>query len=361
MSNLIKLKSTTTTDTHTPSRMVYFVMFVLLMLMLFFGYMGMRFEKIMSIKLQNATTKIAHLYIEQKNMDTMLRNSQKINQFEQQKTQLLLSNLDHQMQSVRSPEHDTSYQFNLIKAQYAIEIAQFNAYWSNDRNTTINLLQYADQILAQQNNPDLFALRQALAQDILAQQTAPSVDQTGLISQLSAIQQRIENCPLNQTPPSPLSETQTTKPTPSTRHPWRARLDHYIGVIKQFFIIQYHPDPVRPLMTSDYKKIQREIILLNLQEIEWAVLQSNTAIYQLTLQQTIQHMQRTFDKTNPIAKQVLDQLNQLLQTPVQYHRIIPSESLVQINALIKTSEPPLSIIPSLVPTPTSYSAGAHAS
>ena len=361
MSNLIKLKATTANDTRKPSRMVYVFMFVLLMCMLFLGYEGMRFEQIMSKKLQNTTTKITDLNLEQKNMDTMLRNSQKINQFEQQKTQLLLNHLDHQMQSVRSPEHDTSYQFNLIKAQYAIELAQFNAYWSNDRNTTINLLQYADQILAQQNNPDLFALRQALAQDILAQQTAPSVDQTGLLSQLRAIQQSIENCPLNQTPPTALTATQTTEPTPSTRHAWRARLEHYIGLIKHFFIIQYHPDPMRPLMTSDYKKIQREIILLNLQEIEWAVLQSNATIYQSTLQQTIQHMQRTFDKTNPIAQQVLEKLNQLLQTPVQYHRIIPSESLTQINALIKTSEPPLSIIPSLAPTPTSYPAGAQAS
>jgi uroporphyrin-3 C-methyltransferase len=249
-----------------------------------------------------------------------------------------LSALQIQVQSAIHPSTEVSNHWLLLKAQYAIELAQLNAYWSADRKTTIALLKQADGYLALHQEAQLFSTRQALARDISAQETTPVVDQAGLLSQLDALQQEITTQPFKQATSLLQSHhASALQKTPPTS--WQGRVHATLGVLKQFFVVRYHPDPLQPLLTPAYKALQRETLRLNIQEAQWAILQHNDAIYQHALKQALHNMQRAFGKDNVNTQSIMNRLQQLKTITVQDKPIIPEESLITLNQVIHASQP----------------------
>ncbi len=251
-----------------------------------------------------------------------------------------LDGLNTRLQSAITPSTEVSNHWLLLKARYAIELAQLNAYWSSDRTATIALLKQADNLIAQHQYPQLFTVRQALAREITAQETAPTLDQAGLLSQLDALQQQITTRPFKQAPP-PAIENSITSQTPTLPASWQERLHACTRLLKQFFVVRYHPDPLQPLLTPAYKALQRETIRLSLQEAQWAILQRNEAVYQLALKQALRNIQRAFGKNNASTQPILKQLQRLASIAVQETKIIPEESLTTLNQVMDTlSSPP---------------------
>ncbi len=233
---------------------------------------------------------------------------------------------------------NTDQQWSLYKAQYAIQLAQLNAKWSDDTATTIALLQQADSFLSKQSQAQLFSVRQALAREISEEQTATILDVPGLLSQLDALQQLVAT----DTFTKPI-HTQTRKPTPTTPAPvpetWRGRLKETLLSFQQFFVIRYHESPLEPLMSPAFQTVQKEIIRLNLQEAEWAVLEKNNTIYQLALKQAYENICRAFDTKNDKVTIILKQLEQLQTIALQTNPAIPNESLPLLETVIKNMTP----------------------
>ena len=250
-----------------------------------------------------------------------------------------LDGLNTQLQSAISPSTEVSNHWLLLKARYAIELAQLNAYWSSDRTATMALLKQADNLIAQHQGPQLFTVRQALAHDIAAQETAPTLDQAGLLSQLDALQQQITTRPFKHAPPRAI-EDRATSQTPNIPASWHERLHACVRLLQQLFVVRYHPDPLQPLLTPAYKALQRETIRLSLQEVQWAILQRNEAVYQLALKQALHNIQRAFGKNNASTQPILNQLERLASIAVQETKIIPEESLTTLNQVMDTLSSP---------------------
>lgn len=258
-----------------------------------------------------------------------------------------IDTLHNQFYAATTPSTDISHHWLLLKAQYALELAQFNAQWSEDKTTTIALLKQADGFLAENNNPELIPVRQTLANEILVEENASTTDVTGLLSQLNAIQHYIATCPYNKSiakQENTLSRP-TATPAPLTM---RARIHASLKTLKTFFIVHHHTDPLQPILTPAYKKLQKEIIRLNIQEAEWAILQRNNTVYQLSLQQACDNIRHAFGKGNMKAEQIIQQLEHLQLIQIQETNPIPKESLTALLKIInhqstgKTPTPPAS-------------------
>lgn len=222
----------------------------------------------------------------------------------------------------------------LLKARYYLELAQINAHWSDNFNAAIALLQQADTVLKQVNAPQILELRQTIAKEINQLKTTPNTDIAGLLSQLDAAQISISNLTIQSTisESSPPENTENLKK--SNPSAWRAKLEDSVNLLEKLVVVRRNDEEVKPLMSPLFESILRESIRLNLQEAQWAVLNNNAVVYQLSLKQAVMNLKRTFDEQSPPVLVLLKQLNELQQVKLTQEKPTIGLALPLLNQMI---------------------------
>ncbi len=237
--------------------------------------------------------------------------TQKISELEDQCTQ----NVNTLIEKIQS---NADGKPALIKARYTLELAQINAYATTDYETTLSLLNKADELLSTENDPAIFPVRQAIAQEISELEAAKKTDTIGILSQLNAIgaAAKINNVPIQSIQNVHTESDSTIK-----------------SLFHQLIIIRHHDEPIEPLQSPAYKAILQEAIQLNLQEAKWAVIQKNDTIYQLALNEAIHNSSQII--SDPALVKSLEELKTIqLEQP----KIIPKESLTLLMSVMSTAQ-----------------------
>jgi len=269
----------------------------------------------------NALAKIAVSAQQAKNSQVKLQNRFKA----------LRNNLQTTLQQHRYQAND----WLLLKARYYLELAQINAHWSNDLQTTTALLQQADELLVQIPNQQLFAVRQAIAKEIAQVQSIPKIDTAGILSQLDAAQTILIKLPIKKSTAADSGDkTTSANSTPS----WRQRLQDNMGLLQKLVIIRHHDSEVRPLLGPEREGQIRENIRLTLQEAQWAVLQNNEALFQLLLAQAIKNINLQFAPNDTGTQTLLKQLQTLQQIHLVQQLPVLDQSLPLLNKVINANE-----------------------
>ncbi|CEK11772.1 uroporphyrinogen-III C-methyltransferase [Legionella hackeliae] len=248
----------------------------------------------------------------------------------QSELQSHLKALDQELRTAMQQRLYQKEDWLLLKARYYLELAQMNAQWSNDQQTTIGLLQQADALLSALSEQPVFAIRQAIAQEISHLKTQPKLDIAGLLSQIDAIQNNVSALPLKQ----PLAKAQT-KTTPGQTSQWREQLRESINSLGNLIVIRRHDEAVEPLLSPLQHSLLEETIRLNLEEAEWALLQNNPEVYQLALTKTIKTIKRVFDEKAPATQAIIQQLQNLQQQKLILAKPKLDKALPLLNQLIK--------------------------
>ena len=312
-----------TIETPKPSKRRFNICGILWLLLIgTMGYLGYQ-DITQHQDIQRLHNKLQKIENDQNQIQSTLNTTQqtlqsKFNQLE-----------EHLVQTTATPATEINHQWLIYKAGYAIELAQFNAHWSQDNTTTLLLLKQADDYLAEIHDPKVFPLRQALAKDILAQQTISKLDITGVFSQLNAVQQQIANYHFE---PLPATE-EVTKPAEHPPTGWYYRLYANLKPLKQFFVIHHDDELLQTFLSPAYQELQKEIILLNLHEAEWALLKHNQSIYDISLKQAIDHINRTLSKHHP----AISQLKALQTLQINNPQVIPADSFNALQRLMPTN------------------------
>ncbi|MBN9227664.1 MULTISPECIES: uroporphyrinogen-III C-methyltransferase [Legionella] len=287
----------------------------------------------------NFSTQLQQL--EQKQEQAEEQISAKTNNAQEIQTQLQskFEQLNKQLQNAMNQKFYQNQDWLLLKARYYLELAQINAHWSNDIDSTIALLQQADQLLKQLNDPKIFDIRQAIAKDVAQMQALPSVDVAGLLSQLDAAQNSVNNLSI----PLPISESLPTTEhvtTPANNSSWRSRLQNSMNVLEKLVVIRRHDQEIKPLMSPIFEAILKEKLHLNLQEAQWAVLNNNPSVYQMLLKQAINNLQMNFNKNSPDTTALIKKLTELQQMNVTQKRPALGSALPMLNELIDAKKTP---------------------
>lgn len=271
----------------------------------------------------------------------------------------LAQDLDRSLQTVQQSEQNFEAQINalaqklfslaqqhlplsenrlLLKAQYYLEMAQIEAHWSNHHQTTIALLQQANQVLANLHETRIFAIRQAIHEEIVQIQTLEKTDLPNILSQLDAIQNFLLRLPIHQAMPAPTQdEYHSTQPDePSTPPTWRQKLKQNLQLLRQLVIIRHQDDHIQPFLTTAQMTMVREEIYLQLQQAQWAVLRSDQTVYQMALNQAIQSIQRRLNPDAHPTKEVLRQLNALQQIKLTDKKPSIEKSIKLLNEFIRS-------------------------
>lgn len=240
-----------------------------------------------------------------------LDNNQLSNQ-NQTKIQSHLQLLDKNLQAAMVQRFYQKQDWLLLKARYYLELAQINAHWSNEQQTTIALLQQADGLLATLSDQSLFAIRQAIAKDITLLQALPPVDITGILAKLDAVQGLVAELSFKNSIKND-NKNEATQPQAVSSSTWRKKFQESLAALGTLVIIQHHDEDLRPLLSPLHQAILKDSLRIRMQEVQWAVLENNAEVYQLALEQAITEIKRNFDETAETTQVLLKQLEALQQ------------------------------------------------
>ncbi|QEY50315.1 uroporphyrinogen-III C-methyltransferase [Legionella longbeachae] len=262
------------------------------------------------------------------------KNSEEI----QSQFQTKFDTLSKQLQNAMSQRFYQNQDWLFLKARYYLELAQINAHWSNSSDATIAQLEQADQLLKQFNEPKVFAIRQAIAKDIAQIQAIPPVDIAGLLSQLDAAQNNINNLniplPENESNPS-MDESKKSSNNPSD---WGTHLQESMNILGKLVVIRRHDQEVKPLISPLLEAALKENLRLNLQEAQWAVLNHDTFVYQLVLKQAINTLKANFNENTQNTASLIKKLTELQQISITQKKPPLGLALPMLNELIASKK-----------------------
>lgn len=281
--------------------------------------------------------------LEQKQEKTLEQANAKTKNLEEFQTQFQtkFETLNKQLQSAMSQRFYQNKDWILLKAHYYLELAQINAHWSNNSESTIALLEQADQLLKQFNEPAIFTIRQTIAKDIAQIQALPPVDIAGILSQLDAVQNSINDLSISL--PGYENKPTIEESNPSSNNSsWNTRLQESMNILGKLVVIRRHDQEIKPLLSPLLEEILKEKIRLNLQEAQWAVLNHDPLVYQLVLKQAIDTLKVNFNENTANTASIIKKLTELQQMSVTQKRPTLNSALPMLNELIENKKMSLS-------------------
>lgn len=289
-------------------------------------------------KINTLLDQINNLKQQQLNTDKQVATSLKLISDNQEKFHEEISTLDKYLQTALKQRLYQTKDWLLLKARYCIELAQINAHWSDNSETTIALLQQADTLLVDVHEQRAFPIRQAISKEITALQTMPKLDIAGLLSQLDAAQNVIATLELK--PAISPEEKLSTNESNHTSSTWRKHLKNTVGLLEKLVVVRRHDEDILPLPSPAYESMLREGIRLNLQEAQWALLQNNESIYQFSLGQALKNIGRAFAPNIAGTDALIGKLKSLQQIHLIQQKPILELSLPLLNQLIDSKTTP---------------------
>ena len=261
-----------------------------------------------------------------------------------QTNQTLSEHFQQSAQQITSFINEHPYQSSdwiIQKARYYLELAQINTNWMDSQSTTIVLLKQADMIVAHTHQPSLNPLRQAIAENIMTLENAPSVDTQAILRQLKTVHAEIIK--LNQLSTQDLD----TAANPSQANSWRDRLLNTLKHLKNLIVVHHYAhDALQAQLMPNATALVLESVRLNLEQAQIALLNHQQTLYTLTLTTILQNIQHYDDPTNPKTLHIVEALQKLIALPINPKAPVLIDLLTLFDSLTQPSKP-------LTPPPSS--------
>lgn len=291
-------------------------------------YMNRQLAQTIQQQSQTFNATLNMLTQQQSSTEARLQAHRAITQSQEVRDKQARTELEKNIHATLAQYHHVADDWRLLKARHLLELAGLNAHWSTDKDATIAMLNEADAILAPLHNPALLTVRKALAHDVHAIKSAPTTDITALLTQLDTAK----------TSTWSLSVTPLPREEPSEVTSSNHQTQPGLSFLKNLVHIRYNPNHLEPKPTLAFESILRATVHLNLEEAQWAVLERNNAVYQLTLNQAITTLQQSFMTDKARTKALVHLLNQLKTIQLHPEPTLPEQALTALNQVILTTD-----------------------
>jgi len=204
--------------------------------------------------------------------------------------------------------------WRLAEAEHLLRLATLRLSALQDVASAQALVQGADDILREQNDPGSFAAREQLAKSLTALRSVEQPDRTGLFLQLAALRDQVAQ--LNALAPAykdsgdSLLGLTADGDGASRWSQWWDEISHYIR-------IDFNADKnVRPLLAGQSLTQVRLALSLALEQAQWAAINGQEAIYTQALAQAQEVLKGNFNPDNQHSQKMLEQVIELSKQPV---------------------------------------------
>lgn len=227
--------------------------------------------------------------------------------------------------------------WRLAEAEHLLRMASLRLNALHDTNSARFLLQAADQILLQQDDPAAFAAREQLAKSITALQSSGSLDRTGLFVRLGALYQQTNQL----THLAPEFIPGKGQPAEVASGDGAGRLAQWWEHISRYIRIDFNAsEQVQPLLAGQSLTQVRLALGLALEQAQWAALNGATEVYQQALQQALSILDAHFSAKDPNVSGLRTQIQELHEQKVSQALPDLNEALITLQAYINRRSMP---------------------
>jgi uroporphyrin-3 C-methyltransferase len=204
--------------------------------------------------------------------------------------------------------------WRLAEAEHLLRLASLRLSALQDISSAQALVQGADEILREQNDPGSFAAREQVAKTLVALRSTEQPDRTGLFLRLGALRDQVisltELAPEYKDRGESLLGLTADGDGASRWAQWWDQISRYIR-------IDFNADKnVRPLLAGQSLSQVRLALSLALEQAQWAALNGQAAVYSQALDEARDVLKGNFNPDNPQSKVMLEQVAELSTQPV---------------------------------------------
>lgn len=227
-------------------------------------------------------------------------------------------------------------EWRLAEAEHLLRLASLRLTALQEINSAKALVQAADQILLEQDDPASFAARAELAKSLEALRSLQQPDRTGLFLQLGALREQVAQ--LNPHVPAfvdnggVLASLAAEGDGSSRWAQWLERLSHYFRI--DFSAAQ----DIRPVLSGQSLAQVRLALTLALQQGQWGALNGDGAVYQKSLQQAQGVLDEQFNQDNPAVQALRARLAELVNQPVSVALPDLTAAMAALQAYVQLRE-----------------------
>nr|WP_278185581.1 uroporphyrinogen-III C-methyltransferase [Pseudomonas viridiflava] len=223
--------------------------------------------------------------------------------------------------------------WRLAEAEHLLRLASLRLSALQDINSAEALVQGADEILREQDDPGSFAAREQLAKSLGALRSLDQPDRTGLFLQLAAL--RDQAVQLNKLAPEyedkgdTLPRLTADASEDSTWSRWWEQLSHY-------FRVDFNADKdIRPVLAGQSLAQVRLALSLALEQAQWAALNGEPEVYSRALAEAKSVLQSNFNQDDPQSKLLGARLDAVAAQPVAVKTPDLAQSLSAVQAYLE--------------------------
>lgn len=228
--------------------------------------------------------------------------------------------------------------WRLAEAEHLLRLASLRLSALQDINSAAALVQGADEILREQDDPGAFAAREQLAKSLTALRSVDQPDRTGLFLQLAAVRDQVAQ--LNELAPEYTDKGDslfglTDGSDTSYWAKWWEK-------ISQFVRIDFHADKnIRPLLAGQSLTQVRLALSLAIEQAQWAALNGQAAVYEKAMAEGRSVLDSNFNRDNPQSKALGQRLDELGKQPVSVATPDLTQSLAAVQAYLEQRHTPV--------------------
>lgn len=244
-----------------------------------------------------------------------------------------ITRLETKLQDVKQDEH-----WKISEVIYLLRLSIEQLKMTQDVQTSLRLLQAADDQLKTIQDPTLSPVREMINQERHALETVKFPDIQGLWLSIGAMISKVNNLPTRgikidsstinssttaqesstvSSPSSVPSPTPTSSATPTSsqttvakQSDWKDNLKKTMTKLNDIVKIQRHTKPIEPILPDYEQALAKENVRLLLEQLRWALLNKQTKIFQNLIKEINQYLDSYFDSTDENVKN----MHQSLQT-----------------------------------------------
>jgi uroporphyrin-3 C-methyltransferase len=231
--------------------------------------------------------------------------------------------------------------WRLAEAEHLLRLGSLRLSALQDVTSATSLVQGADEILRDQDDPGAFAAREQLAKSLAALHSIQQPDRTGLYLQLAALREQANQ--LTVLAPEFQTEGEAQRlAIDGQESPWRLWWDK----ISSYFRVDWRPDDnLRPLLAGQGLSQVRLALSLSLEQAQWAALNGEGKVYIQSLDEARSLLTSSFNQDNSQSRAILSALDDLKQRPVSVVTPDLATSLGAVQAYLERRHMPASEAP----------------
>jgi len=221
----------------------------------------------------------------------------------------------------------------LAEAEYLLRLSNQRLIMAGDTVAAQALLASADAVLRGLDDVSLHSVRSAVASDLAAVRAVPKVDVEGIYVRLSALAEQADKLVIFQFP------ERDARPRDATQEDWQARLqqgyEQALLKLSDYVIIRRRDVPMQALMDPQWEGLVRQNLRMLLEQAQVALLSSNQALYESSLERAQHWVAQFFESDAAAAQAMAREITQLAALQVQVSMPEISRSLEALDSAIE--------------------------